>query len=51
MKVYVVTSGSYPDYTIERVFSNRLAAEEFKKQYKIQNDEEGTYEQCSRAEG
>ena len=38
MKVYVVTEGSYSDYTIEKVFSNRQAAEEFKKWRRIQND-------------
>ena len=38
MKVYVVTEGSYSDYAIEKVFSNRQAAEEFKKWRRIQND-------------
>jgi len=38
MKVYVVTDGSYSDYAIEKVFSNRPAAEEFKKWRRIQND-------------
>lgn len=38
MKVYVVTDGSYSDYTIEKIFSNRPAAEEFKKWRRIQND-------------
>ena len=38
MKVYVVTEGSYSDYAIEKVFSNRQAAEEFKKWRRIHND-------------
>lgn len=38
MKIYVVTDGFYSDYTIEKIFSNRLAAEEFKKWRRIQND-------------
>ena len=38
MKVYVVTEGSYSDYAIEKVFSNKQAAEEFKKWRRIQND-------------
>lgn len=38
MKIYVVTDGSYSDYAIEKIFSNRLAAEEFKKWRRIRND-------------
>ena len=38
MKVYIVSNGEYSDYTIERVFSNREAAEEFKKWHHISND-------------
>lgn len=38
MKVYIVTDGSYSDYTIEKVFSNLDAAEEFKKWRSITND-------------
>lgn len=38
MKVYIVTSGIYSDYTIERVFSNRPAAEEYKKWHNLHND-------------
>ena len=38
MKVYIVTDGSYSEYTIEKVFSNRPAAEEFKKWRNISND-------------
>jgi MoaA/NifB/PqqE/SkfB family radical SAM enzyme len=38
MKVYIVTDGTYSDYTIERVFSNRAAAEEFKKWRNIRNE-------------
>ena len=38
MKVYVVTDGSYSDYTIEKVFSNRAAAEDFKKWRNISNE-------------
>lgn len=38
MKIYVVTDGSYSDYAIEKVFSNRPAAEEFKKWRNIRNE-------------
>ena len=38
MKVYIVTSGSYSDYMIEKVFSNKAAAEEYKKWHNITND-------------
>jgi hypothetical protein len=38
MKVYIVTNGEYSDYMIEKVFSNREAAEEFKKWHSISND-------------
>lgn len=38
MKVYIVTNGSYSDYMIEKVFSNRAAAEEYKKWCNIYND-------------
>ena len=38
MKVYIVTDGCYSDYTIEKVFSNRKAAEEYKKWRNITND-------------
>lgn len=38
MKVYIVTNGEYSDYMIEKVFSNREAAEEFKKWHNISND-------------
>lgn len=38
MKVYIVTNGEYSDYMIEKVFSNREAAEEFKKWHHISND-------------
>lgn len=38
MKVYVVTDGYYSDYTIEKVFSNKPAAEEFKKWRNIRNE-------------
>lgn len=38
MKIYIVTDGCYSDYCIERVFSNRLAAEEYKKWHNIRND-------------
>lgn len=38
MKIFVVTSGCYSDYTIERLFSNRAAAEEYKKWHGIRND-------------
>lgn len=38
MKVFVVTSGCYSDYTIERLFSNRSAAEEYKKWHDIRNE-------------
>ena len=38
MKVYIVTDGSYSEYMIEKVFSNRPAAEEYKKWHNITND-------------
>jgi hypothetical protein len=38
MKVYIVTEGSYSEYMIEKVFSNREAAEEYKKWHNIYND-------------
>lgn len=38
MKVYIVTDGSYSDYTIERVFSSRPAAEEYRMWKRIRND-------------
>ncbi len=38
MKIYIVTSGCYSEYMIEKVFSNRAAAEEFKKWHNITND-------------
>lgn len=38
MKVYVVTDGTYSEYGIERIFSNRLAAEEYKKWHCIRNE-------------
>lgn len=38
MKVYIVTDGCYSDYTIEKVFSNRPAAEEYKKWHNITNE-------------
>ena len=44
MKVYIVTDGSYSDYTIERVFSNREAAEEYKKWHNIRYNEIEEYE-------
>jgi hypothetical protein len=38
MKVFVVTNGCYSEYTIERIFSNRPAAEEYKKWHGIRNE-------------
>lgn len=38
MKVYIVTDGCYSDYMIEKVFSNKAAAEEYKKWHNITND-------------
>lgn len=38
MKVYIVTDGIYSDYMIQKVFSNRPAAEEYKKWNNITND-------------
>lgn len=39
MKVYIVTTGCYPDdYMIEKVFSNRSSAEEYKKWHNIKNE-------------
>ena len=40
MKIYIVTDGSYSDYAIERVFSNRPAAEEYRKWQNIYNEVE-----------
>ena len=37
MKVYVVTDGEYSDYMIQEVFSNREAAEEYKRLLSIRN--------------
>ena len=37
MKVYIVTDGAYSEYMIEKVFSNRPAAEEYKKWRHINN--------------
>lgn len=37
MKVYIVTDGEYSDYMIQKVFSNREAAEEYKKWHNIYN--------------
>jgi hypothetical protein len=38
MKVYIVTDGCYSDYMIEKVFSNREAAEEYKEWRQLTND-------------
>lgn len=38
MKVYIVTDGCHFEYMIEKVFSNREAAEEYKKWHNITND-------------
>lgn len=38
MTVYIVTDGNYSEYSIEKVFSNRSAAEEYKKWHNITND-------------
>jgi hypothetical protein len=38
MKVYIVTDGDYSDYMIEKVFSNRKAAEEYKYWHHIKNE-------------
>jgi hypothetical protein len=38
MKVYIVTDGCYSDYTIEKIFSSREAAEEYKKWLHISNE-------------
>ena len=35
MKVYIVTDGWYSDYSIQKVFSNRVAAEEYKKYHEL----------------
>lgn len=40
MKVYIVTDGFYSDYNIQKVFSNRDAAEEYKKWHNCSNDVE-----------
>lgn len=38
MKVYIVTDGAYSEYEIVRVFSNRDAAEDYKKWHNITNN-------------
>ena len=38
MKVYIVTDGYYSEYMIEKVFSNRPAAEEYKEWHNIHNE-------------
>ena len=38
MKVYIVTNGEYSEYMIEKVFSNREAAEEYKYWHNITNE-------------
>lgn len=38
MTVYIVTDGSYSEYAIEKVFSNKASAEEYKKWHNITND-------------
>ena len=38
MTVYVVTYGEYSEYGIEKIFSNRAAAEEYKKWHNLSND-------------
>ena len=38
MKVYIVTDGHYSDYSIQKVFSNREAAEEYKKWHNCSNE-------------
>ena len=38
MKVYVVTDGDYSDYSIQKVFSNREAAEDYKYWHYITNE-------------
>ena len=38
MNVYIVTDGCYSDYSIQKVFSNREAAEEYKKWHRCDND-------------
>ena len=40
MKVYIVTDGCYSDYSIKKVFSNKPAAEEYKKWHNIKNEVE-----------
>ena len=38
MKIYIVTSGCYSDYTIEKVFTDRAKAEEYKAWLRDSND-------------
>ncbi len=38
MKVYIVTTGSYSDYTIEKVFTDKAKAEEYKEWLYDSND-------------
>ena len=40
MKVYIVTDGFYSDYNIQKVFSNRDVAKEYKKWHNCSNDVE-----------
>lgn len=62
MKVFVVTSGCYSDYTIEKLFSNRPAAEEYCKwhggeieEFEVYDEpftkEEGEHAVCIRIQG
>ena len=37
MTIYVVTHGSYSEYSIERIFSNKAAAEEYRDWHNIDN--------------
>lgn len=38
MKIFAVTNGCYSEYAIERLFSNRSAAEEYKEWHGIRNE-------------
>lgn len=38
MKIYIVADGYYSDYHIERVFSNKEAAEEYRYWHNIENE-------------
>ena len=43
MKIYIVTCGSYSDYCINKVFTDKDKAEEYRKWCEENADEEHTH--------